>query len=60
MPFKSEDILRIQQEKGKKGYYHCIRILLFTEENCNNDMPNKDASIPIIIMLVISEKSMSV
>jgi hypothetical protein len=37
----------------------CIRRLPFTEENCNNDMPNNAASIPIVIIGLISEKFIS-
>lgn len=30
--------------------------LFFTDENCNSDKPNKDASFPTVIIVVISEK----
>lgn len=33
-----------------------MRKLFFTDENCNSDKPSKDASIPPVIIVVISEK----
>lgn len=33
-----------------------MRKLFFTDENCNSDKPGKDASIPPVIIVVISEK----
>lgn len=33
-----------------------MRKLFFIDENCNSDKPSKDASIPTVIIVVISEK----